>query len=132
MVKLRLKRYGKKREATYRIVAIESHARREGRPLQEVGFYNPRTKATSLKTAEILSWLRKGAQPTDTVRYIFNKAKIYDMLAAGVTGSPEPLITVVAESKAQPTPVATAVAEATAQEPEAEAAVAAVREEKPN
>jgi len=101
MVKLRLKRYGKKREATYRIVAIQSHARREGRPLQEVGFYNPRTKATSLNTADILSWLRKGAQPTDTVRYLLNKAKIYDMLSAGLTGETEPLVTVIAEPKAK-------------------------------
>ena len=44
MIKLRLKRFGKKREVSYRIVAINSSARRDGRPLEEVGFYNPRTK----------------------------------------------------------------------------------------
>ncbi|GAB1538585.1 hypothetical protein NUACC21_12470 [Scytonema sp. NUACC21] len=43
MIKLRLKRYGKKREASYRIIAIQSLARRDGRPLEELGFYNPRT-----------------------------------------------------------------------------------------
>lgn len=86
MVKLRLKRYGKKRESSYRIVAIDSHARREGRPLQEVGFYNPRTKATTLETAAILTWLRKGAQPTETVRGILTKAKIFELLATGATG----------------------------------------------
>ncbi|MFS8835966.1 30S ribosomal protein S16, partial [Synechococcus sp. WC101] len=63
MVKLRLKRYGKRRQPTYRIVAIESKARREGRPLEELGYYNPRTKETVLETAGLLKWLRCGAQP---------------------------------------------------------------------
>ncbi|GAB4218584.1 MAG: hypothetical protein OHK0012_28460 [Synechococcales cyanobacterium] len=123
MVKLRLKRYGKKRESSYRIVAIHSRTRREGRPLEELGFYNPRTKATSLNTASILDWLRKGAQPTETVRYLFSKAKIYDMLAAGVTGTVEPLLTVVAERKprAGQTPPAAPTETVTAEESVTEA-----------
>ena len=46
MIKLRLKKYGKKREVSYRIVAINSASRRDGRPLEELGFYNPRTDET--------------------------------------------------------------------------------------
>ena len=48
MIKLRLKRFGKKREASFRLVACNSTSRRDGRPLQELGFYNPRTKETRL------------------------------------------------------------------------------------
>jgi len=48
MIKLRLKRFGKKREVSYRIVAIESKTRRDGRPIEELGFYNPRTDETRL------------------------------------------------------------------------------------
>lgn len=82
MVKLRLKRYGKKREPSYRIIAIQDRERREGRPLQELGFYNPRTKETRLNTPEIVKWLRNGAQPTDPLIRLFKRAGIYDMLKA--------------------------------------------------
>lgn len=78
MIKLRLKRYGKKREVSYRIVAIESSARRDGRPLEEVGFYNPRTDETRLDVPAIVQWLNKGAQPTETVRSILRKAQVFE------------------------------------------------------
>ncbi|MEN9209912.1 MAG: 30S ribosomal protein S16 [Thermostichus sp. DG_1_6_bins_120] len=86
MVKLRLKRYGKKRQPSYRIIAIESKTRREARPLEELGYYNPRTKETVLETASLLKWLRFGAQPTETVKGILTKAGIYNMLAAAEGG----------------------------------------------
>jgi small subunit ribosomal protein S16 len=82
MVKLRLKRYGKKREVSYRIVAIQSNARRDGRPLEELGFYNPRTDETRLKVPEIVQWLQNGAQPTDTVRDILRKANVLEQVRA--------------------------------------------------
>jgi small subunit ribosomal protein S16 len=82
MVKLRLKRYGKKREASYRIVAIQSHARREGLPLEEVGFYNPRTDETRLDVPAIVKWLQNGAQPTETVRTILRKANVFEQVRA--------------------------------------------------
>ncbi len=66
MVKLRLKRYGKKREVSYRIVAIQSSARRDGRPLEELGFYNPRTDETQLNVPAIVKRLQEGAQPIRT------------------------------------------------------------------
>jgi small subunit ribosomal protein S16 len=86
MVKLRLKRFGKKHQPSYRIIAIDSRARREGRPLEELGYYNPRTKETVLETAGLLKWLRRGAKPTDTVDSLLRKAGIYEMLKAGEGG----------------------------------------------
>lgn len=76
MIKLRLKRFGKKREASYRIVAINSLARRDGRPLEELGFYNPRSDEVKLKEEAIIKRLQQGAQPTDTVRRILEKANV--------------------------------------------------------
>jgi len=64
MIKLRLKRFGKKREASFRLVVTNSTSRRDGRPLEELGFYNPRTKETRLNTEAIRVRLSQGAQPT--------------------------------------------------------------------
>ena len=82
MIKLRLKRYGKKGEASYRIVATQSTSRRDGRPLEELGFYNPRTHQTTLNAQGILKWLQNGAQPTETVRSILRKANILEQANA--------------------------------------------------
>jgi small subunit ribosomal protein S16 len=73
MIKLRLKRFGKKREASFRLVATNSTSRRDGRPLQELGFYNPRTKETRLDAEAIRTRLEQGAQPTDSVRSLLEK-----------------------------------------------------------
>lgn len=80
MLKLRLKRFGKKREASYRIVVAQSTSRRDGRPLAEVGFYNPRSDEVRLDVPVILDWLKKGAQPTDTVRDILFKNNVLEQL----------------------------------------------------
>ncbi len=80
MIKLRLKKFGKKREASYRIVAAQSTTRRDGRPLEELGFYNPRTDEVRLNTEAIVKRLQQGAQPTETVRRILEKAKVYEQL----------------------------------------------------
>ncbi len=82
MIKLRLKRFGKKREASYRIVAISSTTRREARPLEELGFYNPRTDETRLDVPGIIRRLQQGAQPTDTVRSLLQKANVFEQLKA--------------------------------------------------
>jgi small subunit ribosomal protein S16 len=82
MVKLRLKRFGKKRMPSYRIIAINSTTRRDARPLEELGFYNPRTKETRLNVEGIITRLKQGAQPTDTVRSILQKANIFDLMGA--------------------------------------------------
>ena len=73
MIKLRLKRFGKKRETSFRIVACNSTSRRDGRPLQELGFYNPRTKETRLDTDALRARLEQGAQPPDTVRTLLER-----------------------------------------------------------
>jgi small subunit ribosomal protein S16 len=73
MIKLRLKRFGKKREASFRLVATNSTSRRDGHPLEELGFYNPRTKETRLDAEAIRTRLDQGAQPTDSVRSLLEK-----------------------------------------------------------
>ena len=78
MIKLRLKRFGKKREASFRLVATNSTSRRDGRPLQELGFYNPRTKETRLDAEAIRVRLGQGAQPTDTVRTLLEKGGLIE------------------------------------------------------
>jgi small subunit ribosomal protein S16 len=82
MIKLRLKRYGKKRAASYRIVAIDNRSRRDGRPLEELGFYNPITDETRLDVPGIVKRLKEGAQPTDTVRHILAKAQVFEQVKA--------------------------------------------------
>ena len=78
MIKLRLKRFGKKKEASFRIVACNSTSRRDGRPLQELGFYNPRTKETRLEAEALRTRLSQGAQPTDVVRTLLEKGGLLD------------------------------------------------------
>lgn len=80
MIKIRLKRYGKKREVSYRIVAMNSRDRRDGRPLEELGFYNPRTDETRLNVPAIVKRLQQGAQPTETVRHILIKAQVLEQV----------------------------------------------------
>jgi small subunit ribosomal protein S16 len=82
MIKLRLKKFGKKREASYRIVAMVSTSRRDGRPIEELGFYNPRTDETTLNVPAIVKRLKEGAQPTETVRSILRKADVYAQVHA--------------------------------------------------
>ncbi|MDX2242453.1 MAG: 30S ribosomal protein S16 [Leptolyngbyaceae cyanobacterium bins.302] len=82
MIKLRLKRFGKKREVSYRIVAMHSTSRRDGRPLEELGFFNPRTDEVRLDVPAIVKRLKEGAQPTDTVRSILEKQNVFEQLNA--------------------------------------------------
>nr|YP_009768169.1 ribosomal protein S16 [Indigofera linifolia]QIS98787.1 ribosomal protein S16 [Indigofera linifolia] len=77
MVKLRLKRCGKKQRAVYRIVAIDVRSRREGRDIRKVGFYDPIKNQTYLNIPVILYFLEQGAQPTGTVQDISKKAGVF-------------------------------------------------------
>nr|YP_010395487.1 ribosomal protein S16 [Haplophyllum dauricum]UQJ73015.1 ribosomal protein S16 [Haplophyllum dauricum] len=81
MVKLRLKRCGRKQRAVYRIVAIDGRSRREGRDLRKVGFYDPINNQTHLNVPAILYFLDKGAQPTGTVHDISKKAGVFTELS---------------------------------------------------
>ena len=78
MVKLRLKRMGKKGRPFYRIVAADSRFPRDGRFIEEIGTYDPVAKENqvSLNKEATLNWLEKGAQPTDTVRSILSQQGI--------------------------------------------------------
>ena len=77
-VKLRLRRMGAKKRPFYRIVAADSRAPRDGRFIEEIGYYNPIEVPAVVKIDEekALSWLENGAIPTDTVRDLFSKQGI--------------------------------------------------------
>nr|YP_009746296.1 ribosomal protein S16 [Bupleurum chinense]YP_010134488.1 ribosomal protein S16 [Bupleurum commelynoideum]WEU78016.1 ribosomal protein S16 [Bupleurum malconense]WEU78544.1 ribosomal protein S16 [Bupleurum sichuanense]QIH96505.1 ribosomal protein S16 [Bupleurum chinense]QJU03855.1 ribosomal protein S16 [Bupleurum chinense]QWM93977.1 ribosomal protein S16 [Bupleurum commelynoideum] len=85
MVKLRLKRCGRKQRAVYRIVAIDVRSRREGRDLRNVGFYDPIKNQSYLNVPDILYFLEKGAQPTGTVRDILKRAEVFKELGPNQT-----------------------------------------------
>nr|WP_018968725.1 30S ribosomal protein S16 [Rubritalea marina] len=77
MVALRLNRQGTKDRPYYKIVAVDSRKRRDGRYIEQLGVYNPMTEGTNfnidLEKAE--QWIKNGAQPSDTVRSIIKKAR---------------------------------------------------------
>ena len=78
-VKLRLKRMGSKRKPFYRIIVADSRSPRDGRFIDQVGTYNP-MKADdkyTIKEAETIEWLNKGAQPTDTVKSILTATGVW-------------------------------------------------------
>nr|YP_009478607.1 ribosomal protein S16 [Strobilanthes cusia]YP_010240746.1 ribosomal protein S16 [Strobilanthes tonkinensis]YP_010252169.1 ribosomal protein S16 [Strobilanthes crispa]YP_010498869.1 ribosomal protein S16 [Strobilanthes lupulina]UWR86836.1 ribosomal protein S16 [Strobilanthes sp. RMRNR-2022a]AVP50346.1 ribosomal protein S16 [Strobilanthes cusia]QTG40055.1 ribosomal protein S16 [Strobilanthes tonkinensis]QTX94866.1 ribosomal protein S16 [Strobilanthes crispa]UWR86753.1 ribosomal protein S16 len=81
MVKLRLKRCGRKQRAFYRIVAIDVRSPREGKDLRKVGFYDPMKNQTYLNVPLILYFLEKGAQPTGTVQNLLKKAEVFNELS---------------------------------------------------
>lgn len=72
MLKIRLKRLGCKKAPAYRIIVINSTTKREGKPIQELGHYNPKTKNMKLDKQTALDWIKKGAQPTETVQYLID------------------------------------------------------------
>ncbi len=74
-VKLRLKRMGAKKRPFYRIVAADSRNKRDGKVIEEIGYYNPIVEPAEIKIDETLAqkWLNNGAVPTDTVRGLFKK-----------------------------------------------------------
>lgn len=77
-VKLRLTRIGRHQNPFYRIVAADSRASRDGRFIEQIGFYDPTKELTAANINEeaALKWLSQGAQPSDTVRALLSKAGI--------------------------------------------------------
>jgi len=74
-VRIRLKRFGTKHRPYYRIVVMDSRSARDGRTIEEVGFYHPieiEEKQIRVKEERVRDWLNKGAQPSDTVRKLLN------------------------------------------------------------
>ena len=78
MVKIRLQRYGTKKKPFYRIVAADSRKPRNGRFLEILGTYNPISpnKDVTFKNERVEQWLKNGAQPTQTVEYLFKRTGI--------------------------------------------------------
>jgi small subunit ribosomal protein S16 len=79
-VKIRLKRMGAKKSPFYRVVVADSRSPRDGRFVDEIGYYNPVTVPAEVKINEesALKWLQNGAKPSDTVRNLFSKAGILE------------------------------------------------------
>lgn len=81
-VRIRLKRMGAKKAPFYRLVVSDSRTPRDGRFIEEIGYYNPRTDPIDLKIKEdrAISWMKNGAQPSETVKSLFTKAGLYKKL----------------------------------------------------
>ena len=80
LVKIRLTRTGAKKAPTYRIVVADSRYPRDGRFIDQIGYYNPMTNPAEVKidADKAKDWMVKGAQPTDTVKSLFKKNGIID------------------------------------------------------
>ena len=77
-VKIRLKRLGAKKAPFYRVIVADSRSPRDGRFIDEIGYYNPLTNPADIKidAEKATKWLNTGAQPTDTVRSLLKKSDI--------------------------------------------------------
>jgi small subunit ribosomal protein S16 len=83
-VRIRLRRVGAKKQPSYRVVVADSRAPRDGRFIEVIGFYNPRTKPTTITINEekARKWLSQGALPTESVASLLYRAGIVDMRSA--------------------------------------------------
>ncbi len=135
MLRIRLRRVGRKKQPSYRIVVAESTAPRDGKFVEVVGFYNPRTQPETITVKEerVLYWLSVGAQPSESTARLLKKIGTLDRFARLKAG--EPMEALVAEAEAgkveaspQTNPVATAASAPEAEEA-VEEAVEAVEEE---
>lgn len=100
MVRIRLRRVGAKGQPSYRIVAAEKEAPRDGRFKEILGFYNPRTDPATIKLKEdrIYDWMGKGAQPSESAMQVFKSAGLLDRYERFKKG--EALETLLAEAEA--------------------------------
>jgi small subunit ribosomal protein S16 len=112
MLKIRLSRTGKKKQASYRVVVADKDSKRDGRIVERIGYYNPLPNPAEyrIKEERALYWLSVGAQPTDAVRILLEKQGTYGRLARLNAG--ETLETLVAEFGGTPPVAETVVAPA--------------------
>ncbi len=84
MVKIRLMRVGKKGAPQYRVVIADARSPRDGRFIEIIGTYNPLTHPSTIKidAEKVISWIHKGAQPTESVSKLFHTVGITDKIAA--------------------------------------------------
>jgi len=89
--RIRLKRYGAKHDPHYRIAIMDKRKPRDGRAVEEIGYYNPNTDPATVKIDRDRAeyWLSVGAQPSDTVRRLLAKDGIIEDASAGEVGSVE-------------------------------------------
>ena len=80
MVRIRLRRVGSRNQASYRVVVADKESPRDGRFIEVVGHYNPRTEPSTivLKDDRIFYWLSVGAQPTEAVAGLFEQTKLWE------------------------------------------------------
>ncbi len=80
MVKMRLRRVGAKKQPFYRVIVADERSPRNGRFIEEIGYYNPLTEPATVKidADKAKEWIKNGAQPTETVRSLLKKAGIVD------------------------------------------------------
>ena len=80
MVKIRLKRMGAHKNAFYRVVVADSRTPRDGKFIEEIGYYNPLVEPPTIKIDDekAKKWLENGAQPTETVKSLFKKSGIIE------------------------------------------------------
>ena len=80
MVKIRLKRMGMKKNPFYRVVVADGRAPRDGRFIDEIGYYDPMKKPSLIKIdkEKALDWMQKGAQPTDSARSLLKRAGVLE------------------------------------------------------
>lgn len=119
MLRIRLRRVGAKKQPSYRIVVAESTAPRDGKFVESIGFYNPRTEPETVKIDEerALHWLSVGAQPSDSVARIFRTHGTMDRFERLRAGeSLNALVAEVAEAEAPAAAAATAPEPAEPQE----------------
>lgn len=83
-VKIRMKRMGAKKKPFYRLVVADSRSPRDGRIIEQVGYYNPMAEDKTLKIEEekVLKWLSTGAQPTETVKRLLKSEGIIEKFEA--------------------------------------------------
>jgi small subunit ribosomal protein S16 len=77
-LQIRFTRVGRKKLPFYRIVAVDSRVRRDGKPLEFLGWYNPLNKEANLNAPAIKKWLSVGAQPSETVGALLKRAMVID------------------------------------------------------
>ncbi|MBU5254733.1 30S ribosomal protein S16 [Tissierella praeacuta] len=79
-VKIRLRRMGAKKSPFYRIVVADSRNSRDGRFIEEIGYYNPLTEPKTVKidNEKAINWMKNGAKPTDTVDRLFKQNGLYE------------------------------------------------------
>ena len=100
MVRIRLRRNGLKKQSTYRIIAADKESPRDGKFLEILGNYNPRTEPFTFQVKEdrIFDWMSKGAQPSDSVLKLFKSVGLLDRFARYKAG--EPVEKLLEEAKA--------------------------------